>query len=410
MQAGAVDQFRQRVAGHTFHQLDPYVASVAGSVSGDGIEIPPGESEVAVSLPDYYAEPVEVLMGTHNGPNAPMLVLLPGIYGEGDGGHNMRMKELAIQKGMNYLVLPNSSSKIMLEDKPHYHPGNPRVDAEWSRAAIQQLRSRMPEFFQKVSVAGYSYGGLQAINLARLDEEKPERLISGVVAVCPPEDLTHSMAQFDELRHKYDAGIIDISTTLVQYKQDTKKYGYEGFMQSPLAARGEGTNQAEMEMADEYGSRDGLRESIETVDVQFGHNRLPMNTKEYQQATWWTKVQMRQEHKRIVDNMSYKEMMEGWVCKDKWLISQGLTPEQMTARYSFSEAMKAVQDTPVLAITASDDYILSPADVETWKNTEATAGPLEVVRVFDRGGHVGLDWNPEIAHTMVDFAKAATQG
>ncbi len=408
MQSSSLDSFRQRVAGLTFHKLDPYVASVAGSVAGDSIEIPPGENEVRVSLPDYYAEDVELLLGTHNGPGAPMLVLIPGIYGEGDGGHNQRLKDLAIRKGMNYLILPNSSSKSMLEDKPHFHPGNPRLDALWSRQAIIHLRQQMPEYFEKVSLAGYSYGALQAVNLARLDEECEDRVIGGgVVAVSPPEDLSHSMAQFDDLRNHYEAGIIDISASIVRYKHDTKKFGYADFMNSDLAARGEGTNQAEMEMADEYGSRDGLRESIERVDVQLGHNRLPMNTQEYADANLWTKVQMRQEHKQMVDTMTYKEMMEGWVCKDRWLIQQGLTPSQMTAKYSFSQAIQALEKTPVLALASRDDYILSPQDRDTWQATEKSAGPLEIVRVFERGGHVGLAWNPEVAETMVDFAKSA---
>lgn len=408
MQSNNIQEFRQRVAGLSFHPIDPYVASVAGSVAGDDIQLPPGESEVSLSLPDYYAEDVELLLGTQNGPGAPMLVLIPGIYGEGDGGHNQRLKDMALRKGMNYLVLPNSSAKSMLEDKPYYHPGNPRLDALWSRQAIAQLRQRMPEYFKHVSIAGYSYGGLQAVNVARVDEEASERLINGgVVAVCPPENLSHSMDQFDELRNHYDAGVIDITASMVRYKQDTKKYGYENFMQSELAARGEGTNQAEMEMADKYGSRDGLRETIEKVDVQLGHNRLPMNTPEYAKANLWTKVQMRQEHKRIVENMTYREMMDGWMCKDRWLVQQGLTPAQMSEKYSFSEAIKALDRTPVLALTAKDDYILNPDDMRIWKKTEEQAGPLEVVRVFDRGGHVGLAWNPEIAETMVDFAQKA---
>ena len=110
----------------------------------------------------------------------------------------------------------------------------------------------------------------------------------------------------------------------------------------------------------------------------------------------------------MVDSMTYKEMMEGWVSKDRWLIQQGLTPRQMTAKYSFSQAIQALENTPVLALASRDDYILSPEDRNTWQNTEKSAGPLEIVRVFERGGHVGLAWNPEVAETMVDFARSAT--
>jgi len=400
-----LDDVRKQVAELDFHPLDPFVASVAGSVSASQPEIPKGETSVGINLPDFYSEEVEVLLGTHNGPDAPMLVILPGIYADGAGSHSNLLKKLALERGMNYVLLPNSMSEAMMDDKPRYHPGNPRVDAQWARQAIGQLQERYPEYFTRISVAGYSYGALQGANLIRLDEEHPdsERRINGSLVVqSPPENLESSMKQLDGLRQSYAQGSGSITEAGIRYKHDVKKYGYERFFGSPLSEHGPGTNITEIEMADKYGSRDNLKKMVETVDTQFHHNLLPMNTEAYKKAGLMEKYRMRQEHKQIVEDMTYDQLSSNWICKDEWLAQQGLTPSQMAEQYSFSRAIEAIDRTPVLMLAAADDYILAPQDVEKLKNLET--GDLEVTRVFDAGGHVGLDWNPKIAETMIDFA------
>jgi pimeloyl-ACP methyl ester carboxylesterase len=402
----SIDEFRRKVSELDYLPLDPFVASVAGSVGANQIEVPQGETTVPVRVPGYYGEDVEVMMGTHNGPAAPMLLILPGIHSGGDSSHNMLLRKLALERGMNYVALPNSMNAAMLEDKPLYHPGNPRLDALWTRELLGALKEQYPEFFTSVSVAGYSYGALQAANLVRLDEESGNRLIDGgMVAVSPPENLEHSMRQLDELRQSYANGSATIADTGLHYKHDVKKFGYERFMESALSKHGPETNVDEKEIADKYGSRDSLKSLVEKIDTQFGHNRLPMNTEAYKEANLIEKYKMRQEHKQIVDNITYHQLSDGWMSKDRWLAQQGMTPAQLAERYSFSEAIKAVEDTPVLVLSAADDYILSGEDVQTLRSLPV--GPLEISRVFEVGGHVGLDWNPAIAETLIDFAVAA---
>ncbi len=115
---------------------------------------------------------------------------------------------------------------------------------------------------------------------------------------------------------------------------------------------------------------------------------------------------MRQDHKRIVENITYRQFSDGWLCKDSWLQQNQLTPEQMAAKYSFTNAMEAVHRTPVLTLGAADDYILNRNDVDTLRKLETNPGQLEVTRIFDTGGHVSLDWNPKVAETLIDFAAA----
>lgn len=397
-------EVRERVAALTFHPIDPYVATVGCSINGERVEIPKGEQTVEVAAPDYYAETVEVLMGTHNGPGAPMLVILPGIHSSGESSHTNVFRKMALERGMNYVVLPNSLSEVMLEDKPYNHPGNPRVDAEASHQILSNLKQAYPEYFESISLGGYSYGALHGANLVRYDEEKPERLINGsLIAVSPPENLDHSMRELDGLRELYKEGAGSIPSTGLKYRQDVKKYGYENFLQSKLSERGPGSNITEIKIADKYGSRDSLMKLVENVDVGFAHNQLPRNTQEYKDAGWWQRRKMRQEHEQQVENMTYKEFSADWMSKDRWLTERGLTPAELAARYSFSEAIKAIEETPVLALVSADDYILAEQDVQAFRNLPT--GELEVVRVMNHGGHVGLTWNPEIQDTLGDFAR-----
>lgn len=403
----SIADVRKQAAGLDYQQLDPYVASVAGSIAASQVELPKGEEKIAVKVPDFYKEDVEVLMGTQNGPYAPMLVVLPGIHSSGESSHSNLLKKLALERGMNYICLPNSMSKEMLEDMPLYHPGNPRVDALSTRKILENLRDQYPEYFTSISVAGYSYGGLHGANLLRLDEESSERLIDGnLVAISPPENLEHSMVQLDDLRELYKEGTATTSDTGLKYKHDVKKFGYEGFYQSDLSQHVAGSNVDEIEICDKYGSRDSLKELLETVDTQFGHNLLPMNTEEYKHAGIVQKYKMRQEHKRIVENITYRQFSDQWLTQDSWLQQNHLTPEQMAAKYSFSNAMEALHKTPVLTMAAADDYILNHNDVDRLRSIAAKPGPLEVTRVFDTGGHVSLDWNPKVAETLIDFAAA----
>lgn len=404
-------EVRRKVKELDFHPLDPFVATVAAAIGADQIELPKGVEKVhQVAVPNFYADEVEVLLATPHGPGAPMLVILPGIHGNGDGSHCKVFKKLALERGMNYVVLPNSMSPAMLEDQPLYHPGNPRVDALWSHDLLKALRQEQPEFFSKLAVAGYSYGALQGANLVRLDEENRERLIEGsLVAISPPENLEHSMVQLDDLRKVYQGNWGTIADTGVRYKNSVRSLGYARFMESSLAKRGPGTNLDEVEISDKYGSRDSLKSLVEVVDTQFGHNRLPKNTQEYQEAGWWERHKMRQRHDQQVENMTYIELAADWMSKDRWLVQQGMTTSELARRYSFSEAMKAIEKTPVMVLASADDYILNAQDVESFRKLEAKPGKLEVARVFEPGGHVGLDWNPAIAETVIDFAMAPFQ-
>lgn len=386
----------------TYHPIDPFVASVAAAVDGRSVSEPDKKQveKTEVYVKDFYEEPIPVEIGTHNGPDAPMLMLFPGIYGTTDGSFSKELKKIALERGMNYCITPNPLNADMLKAKPHNHPGNIQVEAEMMHAVLRRLAEEKPEYFSHVSLAGYSYGGLLATNIAKYDELRSEEggrrfIQGGVVAISPPQDLSHSMLCLDSLRERYAEGAGSTTATGAYYSREVSKYGYERFMESELSKRGEGTNITEIKMSDHYGSRDDMKDMVETVDELFDQHHLPPKWPDYFKR------------KKVLENMDYSQYSSQWFAEDHWLTERGLTPEELASRNSYKAALDELDHTPVLTLLAQDDYILNSDDVAAYRELAATSNNLEYTRVFDHGGHVGLMFNPKVKELIGDFARSA---
>ncbi len=412
-----VAEARERVGQLTFLDIDPFVASVANAVDARSAPRVSGEETVRLTVPGY-SKRFEVEVGLSNGPGAPIVVLLPGIYGDAGGAQTKALKADAVERGMNYMVIPNALGKEAMKDGPESHPGNPRLEAMVAYDILTQMADRYPEHFTQVSVAGYSYGGLLGANLVRYEEELAEmvpgaeRLINGsLVAISPAENLSHSMQELDGLRTHYENGQGgSVIWNGLKYRRHVREYGYDNFLESDLAQRHDGSNATEVKLADLYGSRNGMKDMIERVDRQFDHNQLPLNRPGAPRPgggrrgndARYRRVQA--EHRRALNDATYVQFRDQWFAKDPWLERNQMTPDQMAAEYSYGNAMEVIDDTPVLTLASADDYILNEENVETYRRLERQPGPEEVTRVFDTGGHVGILFNPEVREVLTDFA------
>lgn len=415
--AQTVAEARERVGELTFLDIDPFVASVANAVDARNAPSVKGERTVRLHVPGYNKR-YEVKLGLPNGPGAPIVVLLPGIYGDAGGAQTKALKADMVARGMNYMVIPNALGPESMKDAPENHPGNPRLEAMMAYDILTQMADAYPEHFQQVSVAGYSYGGLLGANLVRYEEELAEavpgarRLINGsLVAISPAENLSDSMQELDGLRVHYEDGQGgSVIWNGLKYRRHVRQYGYDNFLESDLAQRTEGSNNTEIKLADLYGSRNGMKDMIDRVDQQFDHNQLPLNRPGAPRPgrgrggndARYRRVQA--EHRRALDDATYVDFRDQWFAKDGWLQRQQMTPDEMAAEYSYGNAMGVIDDTPVLTLLSADDYILNDTNVETYRNFERNPGPEEVTRVFETGGHVGILFNPEVRETMADFA------
>ena len=386
----------------TFHDIDPFVASVAGGIYAGKVKGPKDGVKLKLKMPEFYKKSFEVELGLQHGPNAPMTVILPGIFGDGKGGLATLLKKTAHERGMNYLVIPNALSSESMKDDPVNHPGNPGLEADMVVDLLKDMKQNYPEHFDQVSITGYSYGALLAANIARRDEElhaDGDRVVTGgVFAVSPPEDLYDSMLELDGLRERYRKGAGSIIGRALKYRKQVKKYGYERFMESSVAERGPGSNITEIKISDLYGSRNGMKKMVDQVDTHFRHRKLPRRRNGGPR-----KPPGPDRRKQALNRMTYEKFSDKWFSEDKWLVEQGLTPESMADGYSFNKALESIENTPVLTLVSADDYILNDTNVSTYRELESGNESLEATRVLETGGHVGVLFNPDVRQTMVDF-------
>ncbi|MGE0493002.1 MAG: hypothetical protein AB7S38_27570 [Vulcanimicrobiota bacterium] len=406
-----ISETRDRMNNLTFHDIDPYVASIANSIDagrGGGVR---DEMKIKLRVLDQYDDRFDIRMGLQNGPNAPMLVILPGIYGDPGGSLTVAFKRMALERGMNYVAIPNALSKDAMTEDPFFHPGNPGLEARAVRDIVSQLKERYPDYFGQVSVAGYSYGALLGANAVRYDEEladagQPRLFTGSLVALSPPENLYDSMHALDGLRQHYEGPSVEgsIIFTGLKYRNQVREYGYERFMESELASRHQNTT--DIKIADRYGSRDGMEDMIDRVDRQFDHDLLPAHRPENRWARGEERNQIMREHYRALHQLDYDQFSDVWMSQDAWLRQHQMTPQQMSSEYSYSRALEVIDDTPVMTIVSQDDYILLPENVETYRQLEGQQGPNEALHVYERGGHVGIMFNPEVKDAMIDFAHS----
>jgi pimeloyl-ACP methyl ester carboxylesterase len=401
-----MDQARRALAGLDYHRdIDPFVATVAGGIYAGKVDDPDDAVKVLLDLPEYYDDKFEVEAGLQHGPDAPMLVILPGIYGDRDGGFNTLMKKTAHERGMNYLTIPNSLSEDALDDDAKFHPGNPGLESQIVLDVLRLMKERNPEHFDKVSIAGYSYGGLLAANAVRADEETfndEERLITGgMFAVSPPENLYDSMRELDGLRQEYAKGAGSVLGTVLKYRKEVKKFGYENFPQSEVAKRGTGENITEIKISDKYGSRNDMEDMVPTVDRRFGHNAIPK---------WDIRYPGRNKKRaEMLDSMNYLWYSGDWFSKDSWLVERGLTPQALAQEFSFKNALDKIGRTPALTLVSRDDYIINQSNVKTFDKLAKQNEPLEATRVLENGGHVGALFNPDVRGALADFTYATAE-
>lgn len=397
---------RERLAHLDFPNLDPYAASVAGSI-WSGQNRVSGQDEV-LSLPGRFRQDLPVEVGLQHGPGAPMLVILPGLGAGTGASHAGALKRMAAQNGMNFAVLPNPWSRDWIQSGPAGYPGNLPWEAEAAHAALEALAQKHPGYFDRVSLTGYSYGAIQGAALLKHEAGLPreQRIVNGSMAVLsPPVRMTDSMARLDGLRNEvFDS--MDWIEVAELYSDAVKTHGYEGLMESPIARRP--NYGAERFLADSIGSRSSLQEVAAWIDGYSGRNLLPYNAevakngpvKDPERAE---ELQMEQDW--TVGDATYGGYMADYLAHDPTLA--GRSPEQLTEDYRYTRLLDEIagKGIPVLTLASADDYILKPQNVADLRQREAAGPADQAARVLEHGGHVGALLNPAVRQGMVDFLK-----
>ena len=209
------------------------------------------------------------------------------------------------------------------------------------------------------------------------------------------------MRELDGLRRDYAEGAGSVLGTVLKYRKDVKKFGYENFPQSELARRGPGENITEIKISDKYGSRNDMEDMVPRVDQMFDHNAIPRPNP--------LDPDQNRKRRAMLDAMNYLWYSNDWFAKDSWLVERGLTPEAMADEYSYKKALDSIERTPTLTLVSRDDYIINQRNVETYEDLAAQNEPLEATKLLTTGGHVGALFNPEVRGVLADFTYAVAE-
>ena len=167
-------------------------------------EDPLENTEVIKTAPsDLLAEEFEYAFNPTS-PGAPLVVLVPGIFGKLDAAEIRWLGLLLHRKGFNVLRLVNPLSIPIFSRRPKY----PGMDFESeARVYSQFIKSLQQEHgFSKIHLVGVSYGAFIGSVIA---EQLGERLTGQVILISPPKNILTSLqivdSYFEEMKEEVDS-------------------------------------------------------------------------------------------------------------------------------------------------------------------------------------------------------------
>lgn len=362
-----------------FPAVDPYVASVAQGVDALINAHAEDVSPVKVWLPQHFERPVEVKMGTSQGPHAKMLAIFPGLGSDGDQDQVNQLANIASEHGMNFVVLPNPFSASWLEAKPRHLPGVIPSEAVVMNDMLTVLARAYPSYFEHVSALGCSYGGMLGAATLKTQQEAPARpVINGTLSVVsPPLDLLDSIPRMDALASQSPVSLREGASVGLSYLRQIYNAPFETFATSALAQRG--SYSAERMFA-RYAGPESV---LSTLRAHLGA--------------------------RGASSLTFVRYVHDQVRRDPWFAENGSTVEQASAASRLDHTLDAVSGggVPVMVLTSKDDFILTPQNAKTFTREARSANPDQIVHQFAHGGHLGILYNPKVRDIVGDFAAGA---
>ncbi|NDD30019.1 MAG: hypothetical protein EB084_17325 [Proteobacteria bacterium] len=381
----SIDTARLALRLLDYPALDPFAASVASVVWASHHAVLTGKTE-KIAVPEAFQKPIPVEVNLKNGKDAPMLVIFPGLGSTTITSQVRALKSQALDRGMNYTVMPNPWSKTWLGAVPKHAPGNLPWETQVTRDVLHALQKRHPGFYENVSAVGYSYGSLLGASVVAHDHDAgagASTVQGSLVAISPPQNLCDSLQALDGLRTQYDPPH-NVSGVLASYGAAVTYYGYDRIGESYVAKRQD--TDVEKYLADTMASRDHLEQVLE-------HYHIPTNTSPSQQ--------------KQLSGATYAQYIDQVMRADMQATNPGETLEQVAQTYSYTNllAQASGHGVPVLTLSSADDYILQPANVAAFRALESAPAPDQAARIFEHGGHVGVLFNPHARDQMYAFLK-----
>lgn len=403
----AMVETRQRIQAIEQPDLDPFVYTLA-SEAWAGLQPTVDRGTIHVDLDS--GRRVWLHANVTHGRDAPMLLVIPGAFGDKYGDKVNLLEQVALDHGMNFVAIDNPLEPGLQMVGPQQYPGNPEREAADIYDTLRALRQHYPAFFRNVSITGYSYGGLLSVGVLDAQQrwlqahptDRP--IITGsIAAVSPPESLPDSMRALDEVHHSYDRSRVgSYLFAFMHYEGAVRDVDFQHLDVKPYSA----DLATDRMLVDDFGFRFSFEDMVTQFDVSRGINRLPLDRAAA--AGRLTDAQhdaLADQQRAFLRDYSYDDYEREYLVRDGWFAEHHVTPQAELDGYRYSRLLERVSGSgvPVMTLVSADDFILNPQNVASYRRIQANPRPQEATMVYDRGGHTAILYNPDVREAIGGF-------
>ncbi len=354
-------------------------------------------------------------------PEAPLVVILPGLGGNNDAMTAAALAQLCHRNGMAAVVVSNTMNWEFLESTAGAPPGYTPDDAVKLRDALgavlddirQQQRHGAWLDPERVAIVGYSQGGLNALFLADMEMRDPYLGIDRYLAIDPPVDLMKALAKLDEYYRSLDDMGVDKALALVA--MNAGNYLYTSPTPAELHRRGEDGSTPPAETPG--GGNEKLRVDQVPVERQAAQMLIGYSFKRTLEDML---VCMHHRHPvngiatpyRWGDRQALYDELAAWsfqrYCTEVLLPyyserrGKPVTLDELNAEAGLRAIEPALRHNPRLrVIHTADDFLLDREDREYLRRVLG-----DRLTVFEHGGHLGNLYREEVQNRVVEYFKA----
>lgn len=325
-----------------------------------------------------------------------LVLILPGIGGSLNTAGVSALAEMFHRKGCKVAVFDSTFNwNFIVSDSSGKLPGYLPDDAERVRAlllaAVTDLKKRkeLPEN-SRITLAGYSLGGLHTLKIAELEKISPVVGIERFIAINPPVSLRHALARIDELANSTANWS---KTKLLEKLHDTCGKAFVMFARRYRTFDGSKDSPEYQVPVDDEAARviAGLYLRLCLRDILLAsHREKPLpGLPEYR---WGRRHKLYE----AIDRVTMREYAGKFLQRDY----PGRSVEELLAKSELKDFADAVKDHPGVKIIHNyDDFLLSDEERRYLDTVFASR-----LTWFSHGGHLGnLYYLPVRTALLADF-------
>ncbi len=343
-------------------------------------------------------------------PQAPLILIIPGLGAHHRDSKVMALAELLHAKGFAVAATSSSFNWYFMEtaasvDAPGFLPADAGdVRNAWAKI-IPQIKEKAGIKPRRIIMLGYSMGAIQALYIAKLEEQRNTLGVDRYLAINPPVDLIYGMDQLDSYFNIY------------------KKWSKAEFVRRGTVAFGKMMKIAKKQYrwynpANQAGNEDACRQLTidkDNAELLIGYafkmtlQQIVMSMHRRGRLTG-LKTRYRWNNKAEIYNeilkMSFRDYLKQILYPDyKGRFGKNISLKEFIEKFSYASTMESFKDhlvdnPDIRIIHTMDDFLVRDTGRRWLKETFD-----EKVVFFEHGGHLGNLYFHKVHKRIFDFLR-----